>query len=336
MTSQVIDPHPLDAVGRLDVSVIMPAYNGAALIGNQLDALAQQQTNLTWEVIVADNGSTDATADVVRRRAASFPVDLRLVDASRRQGVGPARNAGVRASRGDVLLFCDVDDEVMPGWVDGAWQALQQFDLVGGPNHELREPRDPQAPVVNPTTLWGRGEVRSAQGCNFGVRRESFFSVGGFDESLPPYGCEDVEYGIRLHEAGGTVGPAPLMRIHFRRTTGTRDALRKVYRSGIAEALVWEHHADRFAGQVGRRAAWRDLLTWPGRKLLDVVRSRRFQPRDAARDLTTRVAHVRAYQTLLKGDQVPGPRLLSPADDPLRQPASPPPTLAIAEDKHDH
>src|SRR5664279_6591694 len=52
-----------------------------------------------------------------------------------------------RASRGSVLLFCDVDDEVMPGGVDGAWNALRQFDLVGGPNHELREPRDPQGPV---------------------------------------------------------------------------------------------------------------------------------------------------------------------------------------------
>src|SRR5664279_3010368 len=138
---------PQQLADRLDVSVIIPAYNGAALIGNQLDALAQQETNLSWEVIVADNGSTDATPDIVRQRAASYPVDLRVVDASARRGVGPAGNAGARASRGAVLLFCYVDDEVMPGWVDGAWNALRQFDLVGGPNHELREPRDPQGPV---------------------------------------------------------------------------------------------------------------------------------------------------------------------------------------------
>ena len=334
MTQSMTEPQQL--ADRLDVSVIIPAYNGAALIGNQLDALAQQETNLSWEVIVADNGSTDATPDIVRQRAASYPVDLRVVDASARRGVGPARNAGARASRGAVLLFCDVDDEVMPGWVDGAWNALRQFDLVGGPNHELREPRDPQAPVVNPNTLWGRGEVKSAQGCNFGVRRDSFFCIGGFDESLPPYGCEDVDYGIRLHEAGGTVGPAPTMSIHFRRTTGTRDALRKVYRSGIAEALVWEHHPDRFAGQVGRHAAWRALITWPTRKIAETVKARRFDPRDSARDLATHIAHVWAYQTLLKGGRVPDPIPLTPADDPLRHAAASLPTVAVAEDNHDH
>lgn len=327
---------PQQLADRLDVSVIIPAYNGAALIGNQLDALARQETNLTWEVIVADNGSTDATPDILRQRAASFPVDLRVVDASARQGAGQARNVGARASRGAVLLFCDCDDEVMSGWVLGAWQALQESHLVGGPNHELREPRDAAAPVVNPGTLWGRGEVKGVHSCNMGVRRESFFRAGGFDESLPPYGCEDVELAIRLYEAGCTVSPAPRMRIHFRRTIGSVALLRKVFMSGLAESVVWEHHRDRFAGQVGRTAAWRALLTWPAQKITEVARTRQFDLRDSARDLATRIAHVWAYQTLLKGGRVPDPILLTPADDPLRQTAPSPPTVAVAEDNHDH
>ncbi|WP_416339493.1 glycosyltransferase family 2 protein [Raineyella sp.] len=308
-------PSSGSALGAVDISVIIPALNGAALIGNQLDALAQQETGLRWEVIVADNGSTDATRDIVRQRMSSFPVDLRLVDASR-AGVGPARNAGARASRGSRLLFCDCDDEVMPGWLDGAYEALERYDLVGGPNHELREPRDRHSPVVNPATLWGRGEVKSAQGCNFGVRRDSFFLVGGFDESFPPYGCEDVEYAIRLHEVGGTVGPAPSMRIHFRRTTGLVSSLRKVYRSGVAEALVWERHPDRFGSLRGRRAAWRSLLALPWDHTVRALRTRRVDAKGTVRDAVTRWGHVRAYHTILKGGRIPAPQLLSPADDP--------------------
>lgn len=331
MTAPQPAPRAADGSGLLDVSVIIPAFNGAALIGNQLDALARQETPLAWEVIVADNGSTDATAEIVRQRAVAFPVDLRVVGAFQRQGVGPARNAGARASRGLVLLFCDCDDEVMPGWVEGAWRALHKFDLVGGPNHELRDPRDPDAPVVNPNTLWGRTAVKSAQGCNFGVQRDSFFRVGGFDESFPPYGCEDVDYAIRLHQSRGSVGAAPSMRIHFRKTTGMRSTLRKVYRSGIAEALLWEHHPDRFVGQVGPSAARRALVTWPVRTVAEAVRSRRLDPREAARDLVTRIAHVRAYQTLLKGGRVPDPILLTPEDDAIRRlidaPVTPPATV---------
>lgn len=312
--------------GPLDVSVIIPAYNGAALIGNQLDALAAQETVLTWEVIVADNGSTDATADVVRRRAADFPVHLRLVDASLRQGAGQARNVGVLHSRGSFLLFCDCDDEVMPGWIEGAAEALAKADLVGGPSHELTAPRNEDSPLTNPTILWGRGDVKAAHSCNMGVRRTTFFRAGGFDESLPPYGCEDVELAIRLHEAGGTTQPAPAMRIFFRRTQGVLMTLRKVYKSGIAEAMLWEHHPERFSGQVGRRAARRALITWPLRTLKGALRARRPNLREAARDLVTRIAHVRAYQTLMSGGRVPEPILLNPEDDPMAAHATPSPT----------
>lgn len=144
-----------------------------------------------------------------------------------------------------------------------------------------------------------------------------------------------MDYAIRLHETHGTVGPAPAMRIHFRQTMGTRAALRKVYKSAIAEALVWEHHADRFADQVGRSAARRALLTWPGRRFAEVARTRRLSIRAAARDLVTRIGHVMAYRTLLKDGQVPDPILLKPEDDPLRQPAEAPAT-DIVEDQHDH
>src|SRR5688500_9296124 len=97
-------------------SVVVPVRDGAATIGEQLAALAQQDFPGSWEVVVADNGSRDGTADVVRSFRDRLP-GLRLVDASARPGASHARNAGAAAATGEVLAFCDADDVVDPGWL---------------------------------------------------------------------------------------------------------------------------------------------------------------------------------------------------------------------------
>jgi cellulose synthase/poly-beta-1,6-N-acetylglucosamine synthase-like glycosyltransferase len=78
----------------LTVSVVIPARNAAWCLTEQLRALAAQDFDGTWEVVVSDNGSTDGTVALVRDLAASFPVPLRVVDASRRPGPAHARNEG--------------------------------------------------------------------------------------------------------------------------------------------------------------------------------------------------------------------------------------------------
>ena len=96
-------------------SVIIPVYNGASYIMQQLDALAVQTGNPSFEVLVCDNGSTDDTRAVVESYNASYP--LRVVDASQRAGASHARNMGAVQAMGDVLIFCDGDDLVEPDWV---------------------------------------------------------------------------------------------------------------------------------------------------------------------------------------------------------------------------
>jgi len=93
------------------VSVVIPALNVADTIGDQLDALAHQTYAGAWEVVVSDNGSTDATRERVEVWRDRLP-HLRIVDSSRRRGVSPARNVGVEAARGDLVLICDGDDVV--------------------------------------------------------------------------------------------------------------------------------------------------------------------------------------------------------------------------------
>jgi cellulose synthase/poly-beta-1,6-N-acetylglucosamine synthase-like glycosyltransferase len=109
--SETVAPHSDLAV----ISVIVPVLNGMPWLAEQLRALVGQECSEPWEVVVADNGSTDETKSVVQEWAARID-KIRLVDASTVRGPGAARNAGARAARGELLAFCDADNVVQPGW----------------------------------------------------------------------------------------------------------------------------------------------------------------------------------------------------------------------------
>ena len=112
-STRIVPPvrQPLPSSPTTPVSVVIPAKNVAAYIGETLaSALAQREVD---EVIVVDDGSTDSTAAIVR---AIRDPRLRLMtnDSS---GVSAARNLGARHARGEWLLFLDADDRLRPGAV---------------------------------------------------------------------------------------------------------------------------------------------------------------------------------------------------------------------------
>ncbi len=96
---------------RPQVSVVIPAYQSESRIGETLERLAQQ-TFADFEVIVVDDGSTDATSEIVRRFAAKDP-RVRLV-ARPNGGIAAARNRGIEASEGELIAFLDDDDRWHP------------------------------------------------------------------------------------------------------------------------------------------------------------------------------------------------------------------------------
>ena len=106
----------------------MPCWNTARFIGTQLEALARQKVDDPWEVIMADNGSSDDSRRIAEAFAAKLP--LRIVDASQRRGAAHARNFGVLKAIGDVVVFCDSDDEVGEGFLAAMGRALRQHELV--------------------------------------------------------------------------------------------------------------------------------------------------------------------------------------------------------------
>ena len=115
------------------ISVVVPVRNGMPWIEEQIRALAAQRCDEPWEVVIADNGSTDGTLEFARDWSASHDHFL-VVDASGLPGTSAARNAGVEVARGELLAFCDADDVVRPDWLAHCAAALDDAE----PNRPTR------------------------------------------------------------------------------------------------------------------------------------------------------------------------------------------------------
>jgi glycosyltransferase involved in cell wall biosynthesis len=216
------------------ISVIVSTYNWPRALAVVLDSLARQ-SDLGFEVVVADDGSTPDTGELVAVRAADFPVPLRHVW-QEDQGfrAAAARNQAVAASRGDYLLFLDGDCPVLGNFVSTHrrlarpdWFVAGNRILLGGTLsaavlaggrpvylYNLLEfllarrcgEINRLLPLLRlPDGCFRRLRPRRWQGamtCNLAVWRQDFYRVNGFDENFVGWGHEDAEFVGRLINAG--------------------------------------------------------------------------------------------------------------------------------------
>lgn len=184
------------------LSVVVPCRNGAPTLARQLDALEAQQVTVACEVVVADNGSTDDSRAIAARYAGA-PIPVKVADASGTPGINHARNAGVRASRGDFIVLCDADDVVMPGWLAAYWEAYQAGASIAGGS--LTPVSTDGTPLdLEPLGLSAGPELRPwPRGANCGFSRLVFDRLGGFDEGFAG-GGDEIEFfwraQLRDHE----------------------------------------------------------------------------------------------------------------------------------------
>jgi glycosyltransferase involved in cell wall biosynthesis len=179
------------------VSVIVPARDAEATLPRTLAALAVQDLDEPYEVVVVDDGSVDRTAELAM--AAPGPVQV-----VRQDPLGPAeaRNRGVAESEGPALAFCDADCFPTPGWLRAGLTALESADLVQG--HVLPDPGAELGPFDR--TIWILFEVGLYETANLFVTRDTFDRTGGFEEWLvPEIGkalAEDVWFGWKARRLG--------------------------------------------------------------------------------------------------------------------------------------
>ena len=216
------------------ISVVIPAYNAAATLAAQLHALESQSHRGEWEVVVADNGSTDETCQVASAFAGRVP-GLQVVDASSRRGGNHARNVGAQAARGEFVLFCDADDVVAHTWLEAMAAAIRSCDAVGGAiDNELLNRPGTAAPKPS-NALWQSDFLPSATGANCGVRTRIVHELGGFDESYTSAG-QDIEFFWRLQLAGHRICFVRDAVVHVRERAGAKALARRFFRHGRADA----------------------------------------------------------------------------------------------------
>jgi glycosyltransferase involved in cell wall biosynthesis len=244
--------------GHLAISVVIPCLNAADTIGDQLEALANQTWDQPWEVIVADNGSTDGSLDVVERYRDRMP-NLRVVDASDRRGSAHARNVGARSARAASLAFCDADDQVGPGWVAAMGDALAHHAVVVS-RHDTTKLNEPwlQEKGVSPLVhgvpkLWYPPYLHHAASAGLGVRHEVHDAIGGFDESVNT--LDDTDYCIRLQLAGFTLQFIPDAVTHYRH----RTSVLALYRQARAYAEDNAGLQKKYGGHIKIPGHWK----WP-------------------------------------------------------------------------
>lgn len=198
------------------MSVIIPCINAEATIGVQLAALAAQQWSQPWELIIADNGSSDNTLDVARRYQDRFAA-FQIIHASAQRSSFHARNAGVRAARSNRIAFCDADDEVEPGWVASIGDALEHYDVVYGLYRfdKFNEPSEAEKASQGwKDGLYHGRFLPGGATANLGINRWVHEAIGGFDECLPRFG--DADYFYRLQLEGFTLHYVPEASVQLR------------------------------------------------------------------------------------------------------------------------
>jgi GT2 family glycosyltransferase len=242
-------------------SVIVPAWNAARTIGRCLDSLLDAARDDT-EIIVVDDGSTDATASIASGKGARV---------LRRDHGGPAgaRNAGAAVATGTYLVFVDSDVYVHADFID-------EIGRVTGDDTEAAAIQCVYSDAIHPHTtaslynqLFQRylmtrarsSEVEEIGTFAVAIRRDAFVQVGGFDASFRAPLIEDIELGIRLNRAGHRIRFAQHIQVDHDCLLTTRDLGRKFQRSRAYASWFFGNRA-RIGGVRRQWSNARDMRSY--------------------------------------------------------------------------
>jgi GT2 family glycosyltransferase len=195
------------------VAIVIPNFNGRELLANCLESIRSTSSYPNLEIIVVDNGSTDGSVEMIRRK---FP-EVLLITNPKNLGFPKACNQGARLalSRGaDYILFLNNDTKILTkGWIEKLVEIANQDETIGilGPKITGRV----EYPPTN--RIWPSGlsevfkqktfptstvQVNFIAGVAFFVSRKLIDRIGLLDEIFSPFLCEDMDYFIRTRKAG--------------------------------------------------------------------------------------------------------------------------------------
>lgn len=267
MTGQRTDEHtptperqtPDDERVVLDIeaTVVVPTHHGAHRLPQLLEALSRQTFDGAWELIVVIDGAVDNTEVVLDRFEEKLP--LQRVRHKEARGVSAAMNAGLRASRGRIVIRCDDDLTPSPQFIERHLEHHLGPDVgVIGPTRDIFTDTAYARAYGRPANerslaaAYARPEAQRWIGwaANNSAPRERLLGVGGFDETLP-YG-EDSELGYRLYQAGVRIVVDPNLETpHRGPATNTATRVPRAFISGASRRAFISRHPEALPADNG-------------------------------------------------------------------------------------
>lgn len=195
------------------VTVVIPVWNGEAVLAECLTAVCNTSSSLLHELICVDNGSQDGSRQLITSK---FP-QARLISQPTNLGFAGGVNAGLRAASGNILVLLNQDCVVQPGWLDTLCQAVEQnsaLGIVGGQILNADGSVNHAGAILQRPLAYGRHLTNENQpieyvtGAMFAITRRAWETVGEFDEGFFPAYFEEVDYCFRARQAGFEIGYA--------------------------------------------------------------------------------------------------------------------------------
>jgi len=236
------DPRTLDGIL---VSVIVPAYNAARTLPVCLAKLENQTVSWSsYEVIVVDDGSTDATREIAQGYG------VRLLTQPN-HGPAAARNLGVQAAQGEILLFTDADCAPAPDWIAAMIEPLADPDVVGVKGAYRTRQREMVARFVQAEYEDKYDKMHQERYIDFvdtyaaAYRRCVFADGQGFDPAFPRASGEDVEFSYRLAQRGYKMVFAPGAVVYHQHVASALGYLRRKYYVGYWRVRMYRKHPQK-------------------------------------------------------------------------------------------
>ena len=230
----------------MDISVIVPVFNGARKIAGCVSALQRQNTQRQYEIIVVDDGSTDRGLKQIQGNG------FRVFKQGN-QGPAAARNLGVAEARGRIVLFTDADCEPQEDWIEQMVHPLED-PLISGVKgsyltrqkkivprfvqyeYESKYDRMKKDPYIDFIDTYAAGFIR-----------KDFLNVGVYDTQFSTASVEDQEFSFRMWDKGYRMVFNPAAVVYHTHSNTLWNYIRKKFRIGFWKALVLKKHPNKIA-----------------------------------------------------------------------------------------